>query len=751
MNKTCIPPNTKSGVYNPCKINILQVFRTNPSDFFLIQEASGFEGIMFDSMKKIYGKSRDEESIIYYNESYEHILTHIGEFSLGRPYIIAAFIKDTFWTVIINVHLPESVDEYTIQNYKRKNPGSYSQTDEEIINIIKYNELIKIEEGLDDNLKKLLKNKSTRIIISGDFNWEIKSIEDFDSDNIIIFNRLFQVGSPPYNTCCDFELNGEDYTVQFDHVLISNNNLKIIKFDNPLKGVHPSRHSDHLPIYCEINHIDEGRKLINYININANEIIKNYQKIKELDDHNLLKIPDCKESILPSDSTKRPFFLFHGKPSSMINYHYIWVLYDEKTNKQILNSQMDSKINKIISDYSFPMCILNIDLSFSSKQAIINDEYSFIKMKILEIEEAEIKIKLFQIPRIIYDLYGIIFRRNNIYMHDFILYVDPENKVGVNQYSQFFININKKYDEQILNIIKLNNEFISLIYEKNLMNKFFESEINTDVYIELYEILFDIILRKSIHLMPLGKSPSATLQKLTSIDTIENLFNYRFKSILYQTLLLELGFIYDNITDKYILNERKDLFILYRGYSGNIFSTLNNGEPHSNSFNTSILNGIFEDSGANTYNYMKPGCNKHFYLVPRFLPNSSILLIAFDIHKITRFTGDKLALLKAFPDNENLNELLFIPPIHPFLLLYGNGEYWHARSKIHVNSVIRATGLFDDNTNFIKSKKTAEQLENIFKIYFVDSPQPKVLVDKYYSKYLKYKNKYLNLKISIKN
>ena len=750
-----IDSNCNYRATNFCKNNIVRVFKNNPCDFFLIQEASGFEDITFPDMEKIHFKSGEEESIIYYNTSFKHIEVYKGEFETGRPYIIAEFSKDKFITVIINVHLPESVMEDKIKIYRLQDSGSYNLTDEEIITIIKYKELIKLEEDLDYYWNVKLKMETTRIIIAGDFNWDIKTTEDFDKDNFKLFDRLFQIESPRYNTCCDFDLKGKgNYTVKFDHVLFTKNNLKLIKLDNPLKGIRHSNYSDHLPIYCEIKCIDNTEYFIENIQLDTNNIIENFKKLKVLDENDLLNIPNCISSQLPSDSTKRPFFLFHGKPSSMINYHYIWVLYKKKTKDQILDSKIDSEINKIISDYSFPMCILNRNLSFSDKKEIINDEYTFIKSKILELEkETKIKIKLIQIPRIIYDLYGIIFFRNNIEMQNYFFNVDPiiDEK---NSHHQFFIYINYEYDKQKSNIIKLNNEFISLMYEKKLIEKFLQSEINTDVYIELYEILFDIILKKKTLSMGLHKGISATLNKLKSIDTIENLFNYRFKSILYQTLLIELGFVYDNFTDKYILNERKDLFILYRGYSGNIFSTLNGLGPHSNSFNTSILNGIFQDITANTYNYMKPGCNKHFYLVPRFLPDSHSLLDAFNLDLTDpRLVSDKQKLLEAIPDNDALDNLLFIPPIHPFLLLYGNGEYWHARSKIHVESVTRPTGLADsvNVTNFIISKKKDEQLEDIFKIYFVNSEQPKVLVDKYYTKYLKYKNKYLSLKTSIKN
>ena len=62
---------------------------------------------------------------------------------------------------------------------------------------------------------------------------------------------------------------------------------------------------------------------------------------------------NCIDSKIPFDPNKRPFFLFHGKPEYMINYHYIWYKYKGgaimvEENKQILDIIFASKFEFIL-------------------------------------------------------------------------------------------------------------------------------------------------------------------------------------------------------------------------------------------------------------------------------------------------------------------------------------------------------------------------------------------------------------------
>jgi hypothetical protein len=47
-----------------------------------------------------------------------------------------------------------------------------------------------------------------------------------------------------------------------------------------------------------------------------------------------------------------------------------------------------------------------------------------------------------------------------------------------------------------------------------------------------------------------------------------------------------------------------------------------------------------------------------------------------------------------YGDDSDESNLFFIPPLHPYLQLSSNGEFWHARSKIFVGSQIQWLGTF---------------------------------------------------------
>jgi hypothetical protein len=91
------------------------------------------------------------------------------------------------------------------------------------------------------------------------------------------------------------------------------------------------------------------------------------------------------------------------------------------------------------------------------------------------------------------------------------------------------------------------------------------------------------------------------------------------------------------------------------------------------------------------------------------------------------------------------DSLFFIPPIHPFLQLYCKGELWHPRTKIGINhgKIYKINGLACPmkERDYLSSFKTIEELEELFQQY-KSSGQISV----WQKKYLKYKNKYLELK-----
>ena len=223
------------GGVNICKQNIISVFTSNPSDFFCIQEASGFDAINFPSMKKINHRSEFEDSFIYYNEKYTIGEIYKGDFERGRPYIIAEFIKDSIKTVVINVHLSETASRGLLE--------AVGKTELEY----KSEEIQKLENRLQPSLKATLKNLSTRVIIAGDFNCNF-----IDAFKIKIFDRQFSMESRPINTCCDFKITGNAkyYNQRYDHILITDN-LNLTSYNTALLPT--PLFSDHLPMIYEIN------------------------------------------------------------------------------------------------------------------------------------------------------------------------------------------------------------------------------------------------------------------------------------------------------------------------------------------------------------------------------------------------------------------------------------------------------------------------------------------------------------------
>jgi hypothetical protein len=224
----------------------------------------------------------------------------------------------------------------------------------------------------------------------------------------------------------------------------------------------------------------------------------------------------------------------------------------------------------------------------------------------------------------------------------------------------------------------------------------------------------------------------------------------RFKTILFQALLIDMGYFYNELNDDYYSNKDKSLFILYRGDSGSIESVKNMNIPHSLSFNTSILNGIYSDGTAATYNYFTPTCNKKYYTIKKFHYN----------------------------DGSDESKLFFIPPIHPAGLLVSYGEFWHARSKIGSEwapsesvpsksasenygwgtpapspslsyNVRYITGIADSLNiipEFLFSSLNLDELDELYQNKIIKGNVRKVFIDSAYKKYLKYKMKYQKLK-----
>jgi len=210
-----------------------------------------------------------------------------------------------------------------------------------------------------------------------------------------------------------------------------------------------------------------------------------------------------------------------------------------------------------------------------------------------------------------------------------------------------------------------------------------------------------------------------------------------FSTILNQTYNMKNN----KVLLQQILYDEMDIdtshMILYRGVSENKDNTIdrrNENKSYSLSFNTSLFNGLISDYTACSYIYMAPsGDYKYKYIIKKFF----------------------------YHDNSIESNIYFIPPIHPFMQLFCNGEFWHARSKVGKDSII------DDISAFAGIfHKSNEAKNNIMPDYIMSEYTVKELGSKYtdikktrneiidrkgqiylefFNKYMKYKTKYLNL------
>jgi hypothetical protein len=170
--------------------------------------------------------------------------------------------------------------------------------------------------------------------------------------------------------------------------------------------------------------------------------------------------------------------------------------------------------------------------------------------------------------------------------------------------------------------------------------------------------------------------------------------------------------------------------LLYRGAKIDKDSVIYGDNEQSLSLNNSMLNGFVNDETACTLNYITPP----------------------SISYISRYASDNNKIkyiIKKFHLNDSSDEfsLFFIPPIHPFLQLYCDGELWHPRTK-RGNEVLlykEIGGFFlcdvAKKSDYLISDKSIQELENIYQQYKSTGQ-----ISVWKKKYLKYKNKYLELK-----
>ena len=395
--------------------------------------------------------------------------------------------------------------------------------------------------------------------------------------------------------------------------------------------------------------------------------------------------------------------------SDITNYAYIWYKEDPTKLLEFTPGEQDL-ILKIILDYSFPCYLANEsirDIPEADRKELLENELLFIRKKIKEAHLDDVVI--IQIPRVLYDLFNLLFSNtynlNLCFSYDIdieinskgiISYSKPnyttKNRVEYNKFTAILTNKVKN------NILELNNFIINFIrpYLSNIITE--------------YNVILESIL--------------------CSIDMS---FQVNVKDILGRIISLKKP--HKKIIRQIIDFEKeptKGYTILYRGAEIDMDSTICEPEIRSLSYNNSILSGFLNDDTACTLTIMEER-------------SDHVNKIKFTIKKFNIF------------DNTNENSLLFIPPIHPFLQLYCRSELFHPRTKIGYDYLVKLREFdpkYEDSVkgilastksileaDYLISDKTVIELETLYQQY-KSSGQISV----WQKKYLKYKNKYLELK-----
>src|SRR5947207_7428265 len=155
----------------------------------------------------------------------------------------------------------------------------------------------------------------------------------------------------------------------------------------------------------------------------------------------------------------------------MVQYiNFTYIFYD-KTSENVSDVNKKNLFNLILK-YHYPCC-MNIttqaELSDEIKQEIIQDEHSLFTKKINEYNENyKTKFSFYAIPRVLYDLFVILFTFNGII------------STHVNEFSQSVVYSNYIEYCNIVNIY--HNQLIEIFW---IINNSIHSMINVDMKINL--------------------------------------------------------------------------------------------------------------------------------------------------------------------------------------------------------------------------------------------------------------------------
>ncbi len=395
--------------------------------------------------------------------------------------------------------------------------------------------------------------------------------------------------------------------------------------------------------------------------------------------------------------------------SDITNYAYIWFKRDP-TKLLDFTSKEQEIIYKIILDYSYPCYLANDSIqtmSEADKKELLEHELLFIQKKF--VEASLVDVIIMQIPRVLYDLFNFYY-----YLNDYYYLKDDEGTEYpfINKEKKKLLNFNYKCNDEIIKYSYYIN-YTKMLFTKVLNNI---SELNSIIITNIVSYLPDITVAYNTIF-------ETIIQKINLLVTINLKDHWKLGSEKIKVLKQVMDFE---------IKPSNGETLLYRGANIDrdaIIKNVGEQSTQSLSLNNSMLNGFVNDDSACTLNYITPGT----FFYQGFKATS-------DNNKIKY-------IIKKFYLNDSSNEfsLFFIPPIHPFLQLYCDGELWHPRTKIG-NDYSKIGGILCKTDTIAKcdyliSDKSIQELESLFKQY-KSSGQISV----WQKKYLKYKKKYLELK-----
>jgi len=354
--------------------------------------------------------------------------------------------------------------------------------------------------------------------------------------------------------------------------------------------------------------------------------------------------------------------------NSMLNYTYIFYSKNNKPTEEDYEN-----FYNIILKYHYPICLNNKNILKDDEiENIRNNEISFI---IKKIKEANNTYDVSVIPRIIYDLLNILCQIKSKDLK-FIHYKIDRDYIYT-QYNELCDIIHKIHIDIKPQTFILNNyiiDYINKVHTDNYTYKEWSLLLNT-IIDEIQDAISDKIFLDQPIIKKYAKIFDEVDKLMADVKDYGNRYILLHKGMINNTRFKQYVKIFEAVLLKELNNDHimQGKTILYRSSNNNnerpvaassLWGPVLEDQGFSNSYNCSILSGVFFDRDACTYALMthtiNPSKHKLRYILSRF------------------FMSDK----------SGNNDLFYIPPFHPFVQLYLSGEYFHPRSKIFKDSVI---------------------------------------------------------------